>query len=118
MNKYKLRFVFGTMSFAGTDPLAYNDAASYLYHHYRMPQDIMVRPIDSPDAYYHEIIPKDRLNCEAAVHQLPPLLKTYLKLGAETGTGFYIDHELNTVETLAILDMKKSKGYVKHPLKQ
>ena len=115
--KYNLRFIIGTMSFHGIDPLVYKDAASYLYHYYLMPEDIMVCPVDTENAFYHNIIPKENLDKTAAISQLPPLLKSFLKLGAEVGTGFYIDHDLNTVETLAILDMQKSQGYGKHPLK-
>ena len=104
--KYNLRFVIGTMSFLGTDPLVYSEAASYLYHYYRMPDEIMVRPLKNGHDYYHEIIPKCRLDRAAAIRQLPPLLRGYLGIGAQTCDGFYIDRDLKTVETLAILDMK------------
>ena len=117
MKKYNLHYIIGTMSFHGTDPLAYNDAASYLYHYYRMPEEFMVCPIDTENAYYHEIIPKENLNRDAAINQLPPLLKAFLKLGCEVCTGFYIDYDLKTVETLAFLDMQKSQEYGKYPLK-
>ncbi|MCL2061551.1 MAG: GNAT family N-acetyltransferase [Firmicutes bacterium] len=107
--KYGARYVMGTMSFLGTDPNKYVEAASYLYHNYRMNEDITVRPLDGENAFYHEIIPQEKLNRSAAVQQLPPLLKGFLWIGAEVGTGFYIDHDLKTVETFALLDMEKYK---------
>lgn len=103
---YGLRYIIGTMSFAGTDPLIYTEAASYLYHNYLMPEDIMVTPLPGKNAYFHQIIPKEKLCNETCIEQLPPLLKGFLRRGAEVGKGFYIDHALNTVETFAIFDMK------------
>jgi putative hemolysin len=109
--KYDLRFIIGTLSFCGTDAEKYQDAASYLFHNYRMPEDILVRPLDCDNAYYHEIIPNEELNHEEAKGKIPPLLRSMLRFGAEVGEGFYIDHELKTVETFTILDMNKVKNY-------
>jgi putative hemolysin len=91
------------MSFMGLDPLAYTAGASYLHHNYRMPEDIMVRPIES-HAFYHDYIKKEDLDRRTAIKQLPPLLKGFLMIGAKTGDGFYIDHDLGVVETFAIID--------------
>ncbi|MCL2196059.1 MAG: GNAT family N-acetyltransferase [Treponema sp.] len=101
--KYKLRYIIGTMSFMGLDPLKYIQAASYLHYKYRMPEDIMVRPVES-SAYYHKYLDQESVNKKTAVGQLPPLLKGLLMLGAKTGDGFYIDHDLGVVETFAVLD--------------
>jgi len=101
--KYKLRFIVATMSFIGLDPLKYTQAASYLHHNYRMSEEIMVTPIES-HAYYHKYLNKEDVNRKEAVSQLPPLLKGLLMVGAQTGDGFYIDHDLGVVETFAILD--------------
>ncbi|MCL2264904.1 MAG: GNAT family N-acetyltransferase [Treponema sp.] len=104
----KLRFLIGTMSFMGLDPLKYTQAASYLHHYYRMPEDIMVRPLES-HAYYHEYLKKEEIDRKTAIGQIPPLLKAILMIGGKTGDGFYIDEELGVVETFAILDNKKNK---------
>ena len=103
VQKYKLRFIIGTMSFMGLDPLKYTQAASYLHYNYRMPEEIMVRPVESA-AYYHEYLNKEDVDKKTAVSQLPPLLKGLLMLGAKTGDGFCIDHDLGVVETFAVLD--------------
>ena len=110
--KYGVRYLIGTCSFAGTDPLAYNLAASYLYHNYLMDEDIMVTPLDEPkgSAFYHTIIPKDEL-CPSASRNLPSLLRGYLILGTKMGTGFYIDKTLGLSETFGILDMTKRGRY-------
>ncbi|MCL2759210.1 MAG: GNAT family N-acetyltransferase [Treponema sp.] len=102
----KLRFIVGTMSFMGIDPLIYTDGASYLHHNYRMPDEIMVRPIES-NAYYHNYIKKEDISRRTAIRQLPPLLRGMLMIGAQTGDGFYIDKELGVVETFASIDTHK-----------
>jgi putative hemolysin len=113
---YNLRFIIGTSSFfsLGTNPLAYSQAASYLYHHYRMPEDIMVTPIDTEAAYYHKILPLEEIDRDAVKKQLPPILRGYLLMGAQVGAGFYIDEELKAVETFTILDAQK---FGRYPLK-
>lgn len=99
----KLRFLFGTMSFKGLDPLKYLQAASYLHYNYKMAEDIMVRPIEE-HAFYHEYLKKDEIDRKTAIGQIPPLLKGLLMIGAKTGDGFYIDNDLGVVETFAIID--------------
>jgi len=101
--KYKLRFIIGTMSFMGLDPLKYTQAASYLHYKYRMPEEFMARPIESC-AYYHEYLDQKDVDKKTALEQIPPLLKGLLMLGAKTGDGFYIDKELGVVETICVLD--------------
>jgi len=105
-----LGFIIGTMSFLGLDPLKYTQAASYLYYNYRMPEELMVRPIKS-HAYYHEYLAKEEVDRKTAIRQLPPLLKGLMMIGAKTGDGFYIDHDLGVVETFAIIDVKKDLNF-------
>ncbi|MCL2556502.1 MAG: GNAT family N-acetyltransferase [Firmicutes bacterium] len=114
--KYNLRYIIGTLSFSGTDPHIYSQAASYLFHNYLMPSEFMVTPLDKPKgaAFYHTVIPKDELDTVQALKEIPPLLKGYLMIGSNVGTGFYIDKELNTAETFTILDLE---NYGKYRLK-
>jgi putative hemolysin len=99
----KLRFIIGTMSFMGLDPLIYTQAASYLHYNYRMSEELMVRPIEA-HSYYHEYLNKEDVCRRTAIRQLPPLLRGLLMIGAKTGDGFYIDHDLGVVETFAAID--------------
>ena len=107
-SSYKLRFIIGTMSFMGIDPLKYIQAASYLHYYYRMPEEIMVRPLESY-AYYHEYLKEEEIDRAAAISQLPPLLKGMIMIGAKTGDGFFIDRDLGVVETFAVLDNEINK---------
>jgi putative hemolysin len=105
-----LVFNIGTMSFMGLDPLKYTQAASFLYHYYRMPDDIIVRPLE-PNAYYHDYLKKEDICRKTAISQLPPLLKGLLMVGAKTGEGFYIDHDLGVVEIFAFCNMIKDFNF-------
>ena len=90
----------------GLDPDKYSQAASYLYYNCRMPEEIMVCPVES-NAYYHEYLDKKDVCRRTAIRQIPPLLRGMLMIGAQTGEGFYIDKELGVVETFAAIDVKK-----------
>ena len=105
--KYNLQFTVGTMSLVGTDPLKYTLVASFLHHNLRMSESIMVRPLEGINAYYYDIIPKEKIETFGALKQMPALMKGFLKMGAEFGDGFYIDYDLKTVEVFAMLDLKK-----------
>jgi putative hemolysin len=107
MFQFGLRFIIGTMSFPGTDPLIYSQAASYLHYNYRLPEEIMVHPLEA-GAYYHEYLKKEDVCRKTALRQIPPLLRGLMMIGARTCDGFYIDHDLGVVETLAVLDFENN----------
>jgi len=108
--KNNLKFIIGTMSFMGLDPDKYSQAASYLYYNYRMPEEIMVCPVES-NAYYHKYLDQKDVCRRTAIRQIPPLLRGMLMIGAQTGEGFYIDQDLGVVETFAAIDAKNKETY-------
>ena len=58
---------------------------------------------------------KDAINPKAALHQLPPLIKGYLRLGAMIGEGAVIDHQFGTTDVLIVLPVSAIKGrYIEH----
>jgi putative hemolysin len=46
---------------------------------------------------------KEAINPKAALHELPPLIKGYLRLGATIGDGAVIDHQFGTTDVLIVL---------------
>ena len=42
------------------------------------------------------------------LHQLPPLIKGYLRLGAFIGDGAVIDHQFGTTDVLIVLPVRRS----------
>ena len=46
---------------------------------------------------------KEAINPKAALHELPPLIKGYLRLGAFIGDGAVIDHQFGTTDVLIVM---------------
>jgi putative hemolysin len=102
---YNLRYLIGTTNFSEQNPELYRELYSYLNHNYLMAEDIMAEVL--PECGYNpELIPYEELDKEAAIAQMPPLFKSYLKMGATVGKGLYDDKELKSIAVLTVLDMK------------
>ncbi len=98
--------MIGCASFPGTDPDAHALALSFLHHHARAPGEWHCQ------AHGHLIqrldrIPKQDIDPRAALRQMPPLIKGYLRLGAFVGDGAVIDYRFGTTDVLIVLPVEK-----------
>ena len=60
-------------------------------------------------------MPKEAIDQKAALRELPPLIKGYLRLGAYIGDGAVIDHQFGTTDVLIVLPVAAIKArYVAH----
>lgn len=99
---YEIGVMFGCASLSGTDPQALAMPLSYLYHHHLAPADF--RPRAKADRYVAmNILPRDQIDERAALDQLPPLLKGYLRLGGFIGDGAVIDRPFNTTDVCVVV---------------
>lgn len=99
----QIEILFGVASFHGRDPLAFRQALSYLHHNHLAPEDLRVTA--RPDhAQAMDLIPANAIDRPAALRQIPPLIKAYLRLGGCVGEGAYIDREFNTVDVCVLMD--------------
>jgi len=58
---------------------------------------------------------KNEIEIKAAWHELPPLIKGYLRLGAFVGDGAVIDRQFGTTDVLIILPVSAiCARYVNH----
>lgn len=105
--------LFGSASFAGIDPARHQQALSWLWHNRRRAGQ--GRPLTSvrPDQW---LLPVDQVDRKAAMLQMPPLLKLYLKMGAEVGDGLFVDHSFNCVDVLVLMDPSKMIEQRRRPL--
>jgi putative hemolysin len=46
---------------------------------------------------------KDAIDAKAALRELPPLIKGYLRAGAFIGDGAVIDHQFGTTDVLVVM---------------
>ncbi|WP_338453715.1 GNAT family N-acetyltransferase [Candidatus Bealeia paramacronuclearis] len=99
---HNVALCFGCASFRGTQIEKYREAMAYLYHYHLAPEDFRARPLPS---LYQEMntIPKENVDKKKAMHQLPPLIKGYLRLGGFVGDGAIVDPQFNTVDVCIIV---------------
>ena len=111
---YKVGILFGCASLHGTDPGTMAVPLSYLYHHHLAPADL--RPRALADRYVRmDMLPKEAADQRAALRDLPPMIKGYLRLGGVVGDGAVVDHEFNTVDVFVMVRMATvTDKYIRH----
>ncbi|MFZ1415649.1 MAG: GNAT family N-acyltransferase [Defluviicoccus sp.] len=99
---HNVNLMFGCASFHGTDPRVFARSLSYLYHYHLAPPSL--RPRALPLQYVRmDTIPRGGIDVQAAMSELPPLIKGYLRAGSFVGDGAVIDRQFNTVDVCVIV---------------
>lgn len=111
---HDIGILFGCASFHGTDVAAHANMLSYLHHFHRAPEGYCPRAL--PERHVDmNLIAKDDLNPKAALLELPPLIKGYLRLGGFIGDGAVVDEQFNTIDVSVVVKMKMvSERYRRH----
>ncbi|HEY8012408.1 MAG TPA: GNAT family N-acyltransferase [Dongiaceae bacterium] len=111
---HEIGLMFGCASLAGVDPTAHALALSYLYHHHLAPANL--RPRALPSRYVAmNMMPRDQVDARAALGQLPPLIKGYLRLGGFVGDGAVIDNQFHTTDVSVVVVTDRVTGkYYRH----
>lgn len=109
-----LDVMFGCASLEGVDPQALALPLSFLHHHCLAPEEWRVRAL--PERYVAmDILPAEEIDPRAALKQLPPLIKGYMRLGAYFGDGAVVDHQFNTTDVLIVLPVSAiNERYFSH----
>lgn len=96
--KNDIALMFGCASLPGVDPQSMKTELAYLHHFHSVPADLpQVRAL--PERYVDmNLVPKEALNPQEALHELPPLVKGYIRAGTYIGDGAVIDHQFNTTD--------------------
>ncbi len=120
--KRKIAILFGVASWVGKNPVASAQAISYLYYNHLAPKNI--RPTVITDNFADGVNPKmSRMNIlpevfvdkDMAVHEMTPLIKGYLRLGARFGRGVFVDAPFNSYDVFVLLKTRDIKpAYQKH----
>lgn len=110
----RIEMLFGCASFHGTDPKEHALPLSYLYHYHLAPPEL--RPVALAERYVSmNMVPKDQINPKAAMVELPPLIKGYLRIGSQIGDGAVIDTQFNTTDVCIMLHTSiVANHYKKH----
>jgi putative hemolysin len=111
---HRVDVMIGCASLEGTDPEKLALPLSFLHHYARAPERWRV------SALGERFVPMDRLSKgavdpKAALRELPPLVKGYLRLGASFGDGAVIDWQFGTTDVLVILPVSAiNRRYIEH----
>lgn len=110
----KIDVMIGCASFEGTDPDRLALPLSFLHHHARAPTAWRARAHDSRFVEMNRMS-KEAVDPKAALRELPPLIKGYLRVGAMIGDGAVIDHQFGTTDVLIIMPVSAIQArYVTH----
>jgi putative hemolysin len=106
--------MIGCASLEGIDPDKVALQLSFLHHFARAPQ--AWRAYALPERYVEmNRMSADAIDKKAALRELPPLIRGYLRAGAYIGDGAVIDHQFGTIDVLIVLPMSAVKTrYVQH----
>jgi len=111
---HRLDVMIGCASLEGTDPDRLALPLSFLHHYARAPEEW--RTCAVPRRYVEmNRMPKRAINARAALQDLPPLIKGYLRLGAFVGDGAVVDRQFGTTDVLIILPVSEiNSRYIEH----
>jgi L-ornithine Nalpha-acyltransferase len=103
---HNIGFMFGCASLQGTCIDNHAALLSYLYHNHLADTDIRVRTL--ADTYVNmDRLPIGSYDSRAAMRDLPPLIKGYLRLGCVIGDGAFIDEQFNTTDVFILLPVER-----------
>jgi L-ornithine Nalpha-acyltransferase len=106
--------MIGCASLEGIDPDRLAMPLSFLHHFARAPEDWRASALPHRRVEMNRI-PKDKIDPNAALRELPPLIKGYLRLGAFVGDGAVIDRQFGTTDVLMIMPVSSiSARYIEH----
>jgi L-ornithine Nalpha-acyltransferase len=94
--------MIGCASLEGTDISRLARPLSFLHHFARAP-DAWCAAAHSLRRVEMNRMPKKEIDVKAAWHELPPLIKGYLRVGAFVGDGAVIDPKFGTTDVLIIM---------------
>ena len=106
LQRHRIGYMFGCGSFPGIDPADHAEGLSLLAHDHLAPAELRARAIGA-DAVPLAMLPIGGYDARLALRRLPPLIKAYLRVGAELGDGAYIDRAFNTIDVFVMMPVAR-----------
>jgi putative hemolysin len=114
VRRHRLDVMIGCASLSGTDPDRLALPLSFLHHFARAPEEWRTQAQPSRRVEMNRMT-KDAIDTRAALRELPPLIKGYLRVGAFVGDGAVIDHQFGTTDVLIVMPVSAiSARYIGH----
>jgi L-ornithine Nalpha-acyltransferase len=112
--RHRFDVMIGCASLDGTDRDRLALPLSFLHHYARAPIAWRAHALPHRCIDMHRMR-KSAVDPKAALRQLPPLIKGYLRLGAFVGDGAVIDEQFGTTDVLIVLPVSAISGrYIEH----
>jgi putative hemolysin len=99
---HQLDVMLGCASLEGTDPDAHALPLSFMAQNCAAPPEWHVRALERRYVEMNRL-PREKVDPKAALKEMPPLIKGYLRLGCFIGEGAVIDAQFNTIDVLIIM---------------
>ena len=104
LRQHRIGYMFGCASFPGNNPDEHAIGLSLLAHDHLAPADLRARAIGG--------VPMARLpiggyDARLAQRHLPPLIKAYLRVGAQVGDGAFVDHAFNSIDVFMLMPVAR-----------
>lgn len=112
---HQSELMFGVASLKGTNVLDQAGPLSLLHHRYRAPASICAK---ARQFQTMNLISEAALDRRRAMVQIPPLIKSYLRLGGMVGEGAFVDHAFNCIDVFMILDTQSMNSRSARPYDQ
>lgn len=114
VRRHRMDVMIGCASLQGTDPDRLALQLSFLHHFARAPQAWRASAHASRYVEMNRMA-KDAIDAKAALRELPPLIKGYLRVGAFIGDGAVIDQQFGTTDVLVVMPVSAiSERYIGH----
>ncbi|HSI42665.1 MAG TPA: GNAT family N-acetyltransferase [Xanthobacteraceae bacterium] len=111
---HRIDVLFGCASLEGTDPAALARPLGFLHHFAPAEPEWQARALPGRLSRM-DALSRDAIDPKAALGELPPLIKGYLRIGAQIGEGAVVDRQFGTTDVLIILPVSRiSPRYVGH----
>jgi putative hemolysin len=111
---HRIDVMIGCASLEGTDPRKLALPLSFL-HHYAGAVEPWRAPALRDRRVPMDLLAKQAVDPKAALRDLPPLIKGYLRLGAMFGDGAVVDRQFGTTDVLVVLPISAIRQrYVDH----
>lgn len=95
----------GCASLDGADPSRLALELSFLHHTCLAPPEWRAVPLAGRRQEMN-LMPADEINARQALRLLPPLLKSYVRMGVMIGDGAVVDHQFGTTDVFAVVPIK------------
>jgi putative hemolysin len=106
--------MIGCASLDGTEPGQLALPLSFLHHYARAPKEWRAGALPGRHVEMNRLS-REAIDPKAALRQLPPLIKGYLRLGAYVSDGAVVDYEFGTIDVLIVLPVSAiSSRYLGH----